>query len=135
MNAADIVAAARGWVGTPFHHQGRVKGAGVDCIGLVIGVARELGLLDGYDYTAYGRIPNPVVFGRELRANMDPVAGPAPGCVLWFAWSRAPQHVGIVSDTGLIHAFATAGRVVETGLDPQWLARSRGAFRFRGVEY
>jgi cell wall-associated NlpC family hydrolase len=134
MNAADIVTAARGWVGTPFHHQGRVRGVGCDCIGLVIGVAKELGILD-YDYTGYGRIPNPLVFGRELAANLDRTDRPEPGTVLWFAFNSAPQHVGIVTDTGLIHAYAVAGRVVETGLDPQWITRCRGMFKFRGVDY
>jgi cell wall-associated NlpC family hydrolase len=28
---AAVVAEARSWLGTPFHHQGRVKAAGVDC--------------------------------------------------------------------------------------------------------
>ena len=34
----DVVAAAREWLGTPFHHQARLRGVGVDCVGLVIGV-------------------------------------------------------------------------------------------------
>ena len=38
----QIVAAARGWVGTPYHHQASVKGAGCDCLGLIRGVWREL---------------------------------------------------------------------------------------------
>ena len=42
---ADVVAAALAWTDTPFHHQARLKGVGVDCVGLVIGVARELGLI------------------------------------------------------------------------------------------
>ena len=37
-----IVAAARGWIGTPYQHQASVKGAGSDCLGLLRGVWREL---------------------------------------------------------------------------------------------
>ena len=37
----DIVTEARTWVRTPYHHQARLKGVGVDCAGLVIGVARR----------------------------------------------------------------------------------------------
>ncbi|HMM10451.1 MAG TPA: peptidase, partial [Paracoccus solventivorans] len=33
---------ARGWIGTPYVHQGSVKGAGADCLGLIRGVWREL---------------------------------------------------------------------------------------------
>ena len=45
MNRQDVVTAAREWIDTPFHHQARLKGVGVDCVGLVIGVARELALV------------------------------------------------------------------------------------------
>ena len=38
----QIVAAARGWAGTPYHHQASVKGVGCDCLGLIRGLWREL---------------------------------------------------------------------------------------------
>ncbi|MGX8273867.1 NlpC/P60 family protein [Brevundimonas diminuta] len=38
---ASVVAAARGWLGTPYRHQASVKGEGADCLGLVRGVWRE----------------------------------------------------------------------------------------------
>ena len=38
-----IVSAARRWIGTPFHHRASVHGVGCDCLGLVIGVWREVG--------------------------------------------------------------------------------------------
>lgn len=38
---ARVVAAARGWLGTPYRHQASVKGEGADCLGLVRGVWRE----------------------------------------------------------------------------------------------
>ena len=37
-----LVAAARGWIGTPYVHQASCKGAGADCLGLVRGVWREI---------------------------------------------------------------------------------------------
>ena len=37
-----IVAIARGWLGTPYHHGASLKGAGTDCLGLVRGIWREL---------------------------------------------------------------------------------------------
>ena len=37
-----IIAAARGWLGTPYHHQASLRGVGCDCLGLVRGVWREL---------------------------------------------------------------------------------------------
>src|SRR5262245_46482540 len=37
-----IVVAARGWLGTPYHHQASLRGVGCDCLGLIRGVWREL---------------------------------------------------------------------------------------------
>ena len=39
---ARIVAAARSWIGTPYHHQASVKGVGADCLGLIRGVWRDV---------------------------------------------------------------------------------------------
>ncbi len=48
----QIISQARTWLGTKYHHQGRLKKSargfgGVDCIGLVIGIIDELGIQDG----------------------------------------------------------------------------------------
>ncbi len=37
----DVIAEARTWLGTPWHHQASVKGVGCDCIGFVRGVAEK----------------------------------------------------------------------------------------------
>ncbi len=45
MRAADptrVVAEARLWLGTPYRHQGSLRGIGCDCLGLVRGVWRGL---------------------------------------------------------------------------------------------
>ena len=38
----EIVASARGWIGTPYRHQCSQKGLGADCLGLLRGVWREV---------------------------------------------------------------------------------------------
>ena len=40
--AVNVVSAARGWLGTPYHDQASVRGVGCDCLGLVRGVWRDL---------------------------------------------------------------------------------------------
>ena len=37
-----IVAVARGWLGTPYRHQASCRGAGTDCLGLILGVWRQV---------------------------------------------------------------------------------------------
>lgn len=39
---AEVLAIAGSWIGTPYRHQGAVKGVGCDCLGLVRGIWREL---------------------------------------------------------------------------------------------
>jgi NlpC/P60 family putative phage cell wall peptidase len=39
---AWVVAAARDWLGTPYHDQASVGGVGCDCLGLARGVWREV---------------------------------------------------------------------------------------------
>jgi uncharacterized phage protein (TIGR02218 family) len=97
VETAEIVAAARTWLGTPWRHQGRLKGVAVDCGGLILGVGREFGLLD-FDVHAHGRIPD----GQQLRVLCDrhlvskPIAEAAPGDVLLMRFTRHPQHLAIV---------------------------------------
>ena len=42
MRRAEIVAAARSWIGTPYRHQASLRGVGCDCLGLLRGVWREV---------------------------------------------------------------------------------------------
>ncbi|MFN3720805.1 MAG: NlpC/P60 family protein [Rhizobium rhizophilum] len=39
---ARVLAIAGTWIGTPYRHQGAVKGVGCDCLGLVRGIWREV---------------------------------------------------------------------------------------------
>ena len=39
---AQVLAVAGRWIGTPYRHQGAVKGVGSDCLGLIRGIWREL---------------------------------------------------------------------------------------------
>lgn len=41
-----IVAEAYSWLRTPYHHQARIKGAGVDCVWLLICVYQVVGIVD-----------------------------------------------------------------------------------------
>jgi hypothetical protein len=81
VESAEILAAARTWLGTPWRHQGRLKGVAMDCGGLILGVGRDLGLLD-FDTRAYGRIPD----GRLLRAVCEQHLVPKP------VTERATRH-------------------------------------------
>jgi len=135
----QIVAAARGWLGTPFHHQGRLKGVGVDCAGVIAEVARELGVAD-VDLRGYGHRPDSRELERLCHEHMTavPFAQAQPGDVALIMIDGAPQHLAILTELhggrGMLHAYAPARRVVEHGIDQDWTDRIVAAFVMPGVE-
>ena len=130
--AEKIVAAAREAVDTPFRHQGRIPGKGMDCAGLAIHAAQAAGI-EVHDETGYPRIPG----GGRLEAAFDkqpgfirvPVASLRDGDILLMTFAGQPQHVGIVAGINIIHAYEPTGRVVEHGLTPAWRRRIVRAYR------
>ena len=129
----DIVTAARNYLGTPFHHQARVKGVGIDCAGLLVCVARDLGL-QHYDVQGYSRVPSGAEFERHLDANLDKISAIEPGCILLMAFDSDPQHVAIATSlTTIIHAHFEVRKCVEHDLDSVWTSRIRSIYRFRGL--
>ncbi len=146
----QIVAQARTWLGTKYHHQGRLKkskagAGGVDCIGLIIGVIDELGLQDGegnplsrhdeFNYSMYperGRLVSAI----QQHLREVPEEKMTQGDVLLFRTFRDPQHVGLLTEyptggTGLIHCNSSAGKVVEQPLSDAWLRMLTHVYRFK----
>jgi len=157
MDKKLIVKEAESWIGTRFHHQGRLKKlnkdhtGGVDCIGLVVGVARDLNLkshksdktgkllpLYKFDQVDYAREPQ----GQRLKAALDDFLTPIakedlePGDIILFTIVKYPQHVGIVCEHPygglcIIHALEVSRFVCSHALDEKWLDRACGFYQFR----
>lgn len=130
----QLVDIARTYIGTPFHHQGRLPGVGLDCIGVVVCAMREAGLDVSDDVAGYGRLPSGGVFmaAVERRCRSVPIEEALPGDVMMFAFRTEPQHIAIYTgDNTLIHAYQEVEAVVENSLDDTWRARLRGVFRLR----
>ena len=142
---AKIVAAARGWLGTPYRHQASAKGLGADCLGLVRGVWREVMGAEPEAVPAYSPDWAEVEAGERLleaaRRWLVEIAVEAarPGDVLLFRMSpeAAVKHCAILSaDDGpeprMIHAYW--GRaVVESWMGAWWRRRLAAVFRFPSV--
>jgi NlpC/P60 family putative phage cell wall peptidase len=134
-----IVTLARGWLGTPYHHQASVKRVGCDCLGLVRGVYRELGGGDAGEVPPYTadwaearRHETLLEAARKKLVELAPGAEPEPGDVLVFRLhGRAmAKHAGIMSAADrMIHALEGAG-VVEVHLNGWWHRHLAGAFAF-----
>ena len=149
MKRADIVACARTYVDTPFVHQGRMKGKGIDCVGLVICVAAELGLQDKlgkvasiedlpqqYSHMPQGNLTHDTMGQHLHRKGMDAMK---PGDVVTCRFRGATSHAAILGSNEdgltLIHAYSgEAERCVEHPLDEVWKRRIAGVFEFPEVE-
>ena len=117
---ARVVAAARAWVGTPYHHAADVQGVGVDCAMILVRVFCDLGLVPPFD-------PRPYVkdwmLHREderylgfLLDRARAVEAPQPGDVILFRIGRCYAHGGIVTcgePLAFVHAFSPTGCVIE----------------------
>ena len=119
---AAVVAAARTWIRTPYHHAADVIGprGGVDCAMLLVRVYVDLGLVEAFDPRPYTR--DWMMHRSEERylgfllARARMVEEPLPGDVMLFRVGRCFSHGGIVSGVGplrLIHAHAPMGAVIE----------------------
>jgi len=125
----DLVLAAREYLGTPFKHQGR-KATGLDCGGLFLLAAADIGIhLE--DVMGYARMPDGITMKYEFDRQLKKIklTEAKEGDVYTMAFFKHPQHVAIITDIGIIHAFEGSGHVVEHVLDDRWRARIRGAYR------
>lgn len=139
-----LIDLARTYLGVPFAHQGRSR-RGVDCLGLLVCVAREAELMrEGVplaqcDETDYGHLPDENRLRAGLAALLDPVPSEAlqPGDVAQFRIDGSARHVGLVADyagspgeLSLIHAYAPSRCVVEHRLSEEWRAALAYGWRF-----
>ncbi|MCP5039080.1 MAG: peptidase [Rhodobacteraceae bacterium] len=137
----DIAGLARGWIGTPYVHQGATKGAGCDCLGLLRGVWREFIGDEPERVPAYTRDwsepGHDERLWRAARTHLSekPVTARAPGDVVLFRMrsGAVAKHLGLIG-AGLpaptfIHAYSGHG-VVESPLSAPWARRIVACFEF-----
>ena len=116
----NVLAQVRTYMNVPWRHQGRSM-LGIDCAGLVIAVARDLGISQ-YDIRNYRREPRPHDFIAAFRANMDEklIGNRMPGDVILMHDRNFTCHAGffdIVNGVEMVvHAYALRRKVVEEPL-------------------
>ena len=136
LTRAAVVAEARSWIGTPYHHAADVKGHGVDCAMLLVRVYCDLNLVEPFDPRPYTRDwflhRNEERYLGFLLARSKEVRSPGLGDIILFRMGRCFAHAGIVSRVdplNIVHAFANSGRVVEdiVHANPELASRLKGA--------
>ncbi|RLB68691.1 MAG: hypothetical protein DRH08_00095 [Deltaproteobacteria bacterium] len=124
-----FVEAALECLRTPFIHQGRCLGAGMDCGGPVAYACKKLGL-PIYDPKGYGPWGDGQSLEADLRRTFEVVDDDdaQAGDVILFYWrsKSIAQHVGIESTgvgRGLLHTSSLIGHVIDQEWDTRWRQR------------
>jgi len=129
---------AQGWIGTPYRHQASRKGVGCDCLGLLIGIWREL-----YGQMAPVRLTyspdwaetssgEPLLEALRARCGELHLSEMRPGDILAFRWQAgsAAKHLALMaSENRIIHAYE-GHAVTVSAFVPSWRRRVAGVFAF-----
>jgi cell wall-associated NlpC family hydrolase len=138
-NRNELMIAARSMVGTPFIHQGRVPGVGLDCAGFGIETCKAVGISIG-DMESYSKQPDGRSLLKHLNKTLLPIEiGRAlPGDVLIMYFKRSPQHIAMLAELNgrrtIIHACLLQGKVVEQTINEEIIHRIVRAYSIPGIE-
>jgi len=130
-----VIDAARSCKGTRFRHQGRQRGIGMDCAGLII----HAFVAGGYrmtDRKRYAREPNPSIMRTALAEVFVPICDgwtsePRVLDVAYMRFGGEPQHLALWTGSSIIHAYLRMRGVVEHGLDGTWRSRIVTTYRHK----
>lgn len=137
-----VLAEASTWLGTPWHHEADVKGAGVDCAMLLIRVFAAVGAIAQFD-------PRPYPIDHMLHSDQERFLGwlqqhaypvtsgaPQPADVVVYRVGRCYSHGAIVTQwPHIIHAYREQRAVVATAYNVGRLAsKPYKLMRIRALE-
>lgn len=138
----EYVIKARGYIGTKFHHQGRSP-HGMDCIGLVVLPARDLGI-ELADWFRYSRYPQRDVMLERLSLCMDQVhCKNIPLGAIIFFYLQKPKaeepilcHLAIKDEDDLIlHTDERVNKVTKMRMDNGWRKAIDSVWQIRGLKW
>lgn len=142
VDPAQIIAAASECLGTPFRHQARVPGLGIDCAGLLVHCFKSLAL-PYHDEMGYPRSPYDGLLESILDSQPSlrriTLQEAQAGDWLVMRIRSAPQHIALhAGERGghpyIIHASSEHGSVVMHRLDHLWRPRVMRAYRMERPE-
>lgn len=134
---AALVAEAHTWIGTPYHHAARIKGVGVDCGQILIGVYAGAGLVEAFDTGPYAREwhfhHKAELYLAWLQKYMRQVDAPKPGDVAMFRFGHTVSHGAIVVEwPRVIHSYVRTGCVLASADDAELKGRVHSFWTLKG---
>lgn len=132
-----VLSELKTWIGTPYHHLARVKGAGVDCVQLLIGAYQGAGLIGKVETGEYSRTwhlhQNEEKYLERLMPWAKPTDNPLPADIALFTFGRTVSHAGILVDYPvMIHSYFDSGVRIEEITSGRLGKRFYGYYSFWG---
>jgi cell wall-associated NlpC family hydrolase len=136
--AAKVIAEAKTWIGTNWHHQGRIKGAGVDCGMFLLEVYERAGIIGHVipppypaDWHMHRNEEKYLAFVEKFCVQVDE---PKPADIVTYRIGRCISHAAIVIKWPLIiHSVIGQGVVMDDAIANVWFAEHQGHFyRYNG---
>lgn len=105
-----VVIEAMSWIGTPYHSNADVKGAGVDCGMILVRVFVDTDMVPAFDPRPYPaqwhlhqRAERYMGIVRSMAREVeDSIADPLPGDIILFHYGLCYAHGGIVTEWPLV---------------------------------
>jgi cell wall-associated NlpC family hydrolase len=131
---AAVIAEARTWLGTPFHHMGRIKGrrGGVDCGQILAAVYERTGDIPHFVVPPYSvqhaLHSDDEWYIRHLQTHWTEIAedDAKPGDIVIYKIGRCYSHAGILIEPwpgNIIHSANGVGVIVSHGTKEGFLHR------------
>ncbi len=143
MTRLEVITELRTWIGTPWRHQGRRKGIGCDCLGVLVAAARAADRLPPGIRHDYHRLPYKNLLQETLDRYLDRIefedAKIADMILLTQRGHEMGAHTGVLTPWrhegegapfGILHAMMETRAVSEHAFDPR-LMFVVGYYRFR----
>ncbi len=113
-----VVEEAITWLGTPYHHHGRIKGAGVDCGMFLAEVYEKTGVMPFVDPGVYETDwhlhRSEELYINAVEQHAKPTDDPQPGDIALFKYGRCASHGAIVVEWPVIvHSYFGLGVVYD----------------------
>ena len=130
-----VVKEALSWIGTPYHHQAMIKGVGVDCAMILIGVYKNCGLIDKVELPEYSTQwhlhRDEEKYLKTISEYLKPTQKPKKGDVALFKFGRTVSHSAIVIDyPTVVHAYNRVGVILDDMTNGKLKDRLHGFYTY-----
>ena len=135
MTRDELIAQARTYLRVRWRHQGQHRDGGVDCVGLLVALARDFGMTVQAP-TNYHHHPSDALLLSTILDYCDEVPKDQrqAGDFLFFRnLSDGTWHMAIQTEHGMIHSAAIYRMVVEHRIADEWASRLSRVYRLKGL--